>query len=168
MNKDRLILIEKLVTEEKIDEAQLELSRLGQEYNKSADYLYLRGKISYLNKLYYAAIDALLIALEFEQSEKIYNLDHGGYNYPLTKQLIWDGKKNKIFNKMIKLKIKVSLFHGSKDEVVPIKFSKKLLKIFTIAQKKLIIIKNGNHSLSRKNDIKKICKELDYFLSYHL
>ena len=101
-------------------------------------------------------------------SEKIYNLDHGGYNYPLTKQLIWDGKKNKIFNKMIKLKIKVSLFHGSKDEVVPIKFSKKLLKIFTIAQKKLIIIKNGNHSLSRKNDIKKICKELDYFLSYHL
>ena len=101
-------------------------------------------------------------------NEKIYNLDHGGYNYPLTKQLIWDWNKNKIFNKIIKLKIKVSLFHWSKDEVVPIKFSKKLLKIFTIAQKKLIIIKNGNHSLSRKNDIKKICKELDYFLSYHL
>ena len=34
----------------------------------------LNLKVFYLNKLYYAAIDALLIALEFEQSDKIYNL----------------------------------------------------------------------------------------------
>ena len=61
---------------------------------------------------------------------KIYNLEHGGYIYPLTKQLIFDGKKNKVLNKKIYLKIPVSMFHGSKDEVVPINFSKKILKIF--------------------------------------
>jgi len=28
--------------------------------------------------------------------KKIYYLDHGGFTYPLTKQLIFDGRKNKI------------------------------------------------------------------------
>ena len=74
MNENKLVKIEKLVEEKRIDEAQVELSKLGQEYNESGNYLFLRGKVFYLNKLYYAAIDALLVALEFEQSDKIYNL----------------------------------------------------------------------------------------------
>jgi len=74
MNKNLLIKIEKLVDEKKITEAQIELSKLSEEYNNNAEYLYLRGKISYLKKLYYPAIDALLIALEFEKNEKIYKL----------------------------------------------------------------------------------------------
>ena len=58
----------------KIDKAQLLLSQLGNEYNRNANYLFLRGKVFYLNKLYYIALDTLLIALEFEQSDKIYNM----------------------------------------------------------------------------------------------
>ena len=60
-----LLKIENLINEKKIDKAQFELSNLGQNYNNDANYLYLRGKVFYINKLYYAAIDALLIALEF-------------------------------------------------------------------------------------------------------
>ena len=63
------------------------------------------------------------------------------------------------------MEIPVTLFHGLKDEVVPIKFSKKILKVFIKAKKKLIKINNGNHSLSRKGDLKKICKELSYIIS---
>ena len=74
MREKELVKIEKLIEQNKIDEAQFELSNLGEKYNKNANYLYLRGKVYYLNKLYYAAIDALLIALEFEQHDKIYNL----------------------------------------------------------------------------------------------
>ena len=92
---------------------------------------------------------------------KIYHLEHGNYTYPLTKQLILNGRKNKVLNKKINIKIPVVLFHGSNDEVVPIKFSKKILKIFTKAVKKIIIIKKGNHSLSTKTNLKKICKELN-------
>jgi uncharacterized protein HemY len=66
--------ISKLIDKKKIDEAQLELSKLGPEYNQNPNYLYLRSKIFYLNKLYYIAIDTLLIALEFKQSDEIYNL----------------------------------------------------------------------------------------------
>ena len=95
----------------------------------------------------------------------IYNLKNGNYEYPITYQLIKDGRKNKIFNKKYNMEIPVTLFHGLKDEVVPIKFSKKILKFFIKAKKKLIKINNGNHSLSRKGDLKKICKELSYIIS---
>ena len=66
---------------------------------------------------------------------KIYNLEHGGYTYPLTKQLFFDGKKNRVLNKKINLKIPISMFHGAKDKSVPIFFSKKILKIFPKAKK---------------------------------
>ena len=94
-------------------------------------------------------------------NKKIYHLDYGEYVYPITKQLIFDGRKNKVLNNKINLPIIMTLFHGSKDEVVPLSFSKKILKICKKSRKKLIKIKNGNHSLSRNNDLKKICKELN-------
>ena len=74
MKDSKLDKIEIFIKEQKISEAQFELSKLGKEYEKNPDYLFLRGKVFYLNKLYYAAIDALLIALEFEKNNKIYNL----------------------------------------------------------------------------------------------
>ena len=94
-------------------------------------------------------------------TKKIYHLEYGNFIYPLTKQLIWDGRKNKILNKKINISIPITLFHGLKDDVVPLKFSKKILAISTKAKRKLIKIKNGDHSLSRKSDLKKICNELD-------
>ena len=88
-------------------------------------------------------------------------IKHGGYTYPITQQLIKDGKRNKIFSKKIKTNINVVMFHGNKDDVVPKSFSRKILRVFTRAKKKLVIIKNGDHSLSAKKNLKKIIKELD-------
>ena len=80
MNDDRLKKIEELIDKKKINEAQLELSKLGEEFNKNSDYLYLRGKIFYISKLYYIALDTLLIATEFEEKDKIYDLIAKIYN----------------------------------------------------------------------------------------
>jgi len=95
----------------------------------------------------------------------IYNLKHGNYEYPITYQLIKDGRKNKVFNKKIKSKIYLTMLHGSKDEVVPIIYSKKILKLFKNAKKKMIVIKNGDHSLSSKKNLKKINSELSKIVS---
>ncbi|MDA7837331.1 alpha/beta hydrolase [Candidatus Pelagibacter sp.] len=95
----------------------------------------------------------------------IYNLKHGNYEYPITYQLIKDGRKNKILNKKIKSNINVTMIHGSKDEVVPTNYSRKVLKLFTKANKKLVIIKNGDHSLSNKRGLKRILLELDKITS---
>jgi len=96
--------------------------------------------------------------------KKIYYLKHGNFTYPLTKQLILDGRKNKVLNNKINLKIPMILFHGLKDEVVPLRISKKILRICSKSSKKLVTIKNGDHSLSRKSDLKKICKELNFLI----
>ena len=53
----------------------------------------------------------------------------------------------------------------SKDEVVPPSYSEKILKIFTKANKKLVIIKNGDHSLSSKQGLKRILLELNKIVS---
>ena len=86
---------------------------------------------------------------------------NGDYEYPITLQLIKDGKKNKILNKKINSNINVTVIHGQKDEVVPAIFSKHVLKIFSKAKKKSVIIKNGDHSLSNQRPLNKIIKELD-------
>ena len=95
----------------------------------------------------------------------IYNLKYGNYEYPITYQLIKDGRKNKILNKKIISNINITMIHGGKDEVVPPNYSRKVLKIFSKAKNRLVIIKNGDHSLSSKQGLKKITIELNKIVS---
>jgi len=87
MKETKLTEIDKLITLKEIDQAQMELSKLGPEFHKNPEYLFLRSKVFYLNKLYYLAIDTLLIALEFEKNDKIYNLLGEIYNILENKEL---------------------------------------------------------------------------------
>ena len=87
MNENKLDKIERLIQVKKIDEAQLELSKLEPEFFKNAEYLYLRSKIFYINKLYYIALDTLLIATEFDEKDKIYKLISKIYNFLGNKEL---------------------------------------------------------------------------------
>ena len=92
----------------------------------------------------------------------ISKIKNGDYEYLITKQLIFDGRKtkNKVLNKKLKSKIYATMIHGQKDEVVPVKYSREVLKIFNNAKKKLIKIRNGDHSLSSKKNLNIICKQL--------
>ena len=92
----------------------------------------------------------------------ISKIKNGDYEYLITKQLIFDGKKttNKVLNKKLNNTIPVTMVHGQKDEVVPVKYSRMVLKTFPKADKKLLIIKNGDHSLSSSKNLSIICKEL--------
>ena len=108
MKEDKLVKVGSLIGKNKIDEAQLELSRLGSEFYKNPEYLYLRGKIFYLNKLYYVAIDTLLIALEFEQNNKNYNLISEIYDVLGNKELS---------KKLLNLNSRLTVINSLKDEL---------------------------------------------------
>ena len=95
----------------------------------------------------------------------VINLKHGDYEYPITYQLIKDGRKNKILNKKISQNINVTMVHGSKDKSVPVIYSKKVLKIFQSKKKKLVVIKNGDHSLSSSKWLKILKKELKLIIN---
>ena len=87
MNENKLNIIEKLINDKKINEAQIELSKLSSVFFKNSEYLFLRSKIFYINKLYYIALDTLLIATEFEENEKVYDLISKIYEYLGNKEL---------------------------------------------------------------------------------
>jgi esterase/lipase len=95
----------------------------------------------------------------------IINLKHGDYEYPITLQLIKDGRINKVLNKKIYQNLNVTMIHGSKDKSVPVSYSKKVLKMFINAKKKLVIVKNGDHSLSSPKWLKLLKKELRLIIS---
>ena len=88
----------------------------------------------------------------------------GDYEYPITYQLVRDGRKNRVLNKKINSKIRVTMIHGEKDEVVPVNFSRLVLSIFKNAKRKLKIIRNGDHSLSNPHQLKIILKELNHII----
>ena len=52
------------------------------------------------------------------------------------------------------------MIHGQKDEVVPVSLSRLVFKVFNKAKKRVVIIKNGDHSLSSQRPLKIIIKEL--------
>ena len=104
---------------------------------------------------------------KFPQSKKkeikkngIIHIKHGDYEYPITYQLIKDGRKNKVLHKKIFQNINVTMVHGNKDKSVPVSYSKKVLRIFKNSKKKLVIVKNGDHSLSTPKWLKILKREL--------
>ena len=54
---------------------------------------------------------------------------------------------------------------ATKDKSVPINYSRKVLKIFRNAKKKLVIVKNGDHSLSSPRWLNLLKKELKLIIS---
>ena len=99
------------------------------------------------------------------RKKKIIYLKHGDYEYPITLQLIKDGRKNKVLNKRIYQNLKVTMIHGSKDKSVPVSYSRKVLKIFKKAKKKLIIVNNGDHSLSSSKWLNVLKKEIKIIIN---
>jgi len=109
---------------------------------------------------------------KFSESKKkeikkngIIHLKHGDYEYPITYQLIKDGRKNKVLHKKIYQNINVTMVHGNKDKSVPLSYSKKILRIFKNSKKKLVVVKNGDHSLSSTKWLKLLQEELKLIIN---
>jgi hypothetical protein len=83
-----------------------------------------------------------------------------GSSYPISKKLILDGNKNLVLKRKIICNFPIRLFHGLKDKVVDVSFSIQLSK--TLLSKDIVVNlqKHGDHSLSHKEDLKKIKNEL--------
>ena len=91
------------------------------------------------------------------RKNKIYKLKSSHNNfYPITKNFIFGGKKNLILNKKIKCNFKIELLHGIRDSSVSWIYSINLTKTLIAKKLKLTIIDDGDHSLSRVQDLKKL------------
>ena len=138
--------------------AWLALKQFQEFKNQIKGFLGIGSAPEFLENLMWKKFTKKMKSETFQKG--IIQLKHGNYEYPITLQLIKDGRKNKVLNKRINTIINVTMVHGQKDEVVPVSYSRKVLKIFQKAKKKLVIVKDGDHSLSSQKWLKMIIKEL--------
>ena len=90
-----------------------------------------------------------------------------GYDegYKITKDLLDDGKQYSILDKGINLNIPIKLFHGMKDASVPWRHSLDLINSLSSERIDINLIKDGDHSLSRKSDLKHLGDSILEFLN---
>ena len=138
--------------------AWLALKQFQEFKNQIKGFLGIGSAPEFLENLMWKKFTKKMKSETFQKG--IIQLKHGNYEYPITLQLIKDGRKNKVLNKRINTKINVTMVHGQKDEVVPVSYSRKVLKIFQKAKKKLVIVQGGDHSLSSQKWLRMIIKEL--------
>ncbi len=85
-----------------------------------------------------------------------------GHVYPISFDLIKDGRKNLLLNKdKINIKCPVHLIHGQQDIDVPSSISMRVFSKISHDNISIKLIKDGNHSLSREKDLRIICNSID-------
>ena len=142
--------------------AWLALKQFQEFKNQIKGFLGIGSAPEFLENLMWKKFTKKMKSETFQKG--IIQLKHGNYEYPITLQLIKDGRKNKVLNKRINTKINVTMVHGQNDEVVPVSYSRKVLKIFQKAKKKLVIVQGGDHSLSSQKWLRMIIKELKFII----
>ncbi len=87
-----------------------------------------------------------------------------GFSYTLKKKFFTQAKKFRILNKQFKYNKPLILIHGLKDEVVSRKTPEKIMKNVSSKNIKVIYLKNGDHRLSKKEDLKIIQQSIKLIL----
>ncbi len=81
--------------------------------------------------------------------------------YPVSRALIEDGRRNLVLRGAIALDCPVRLLHGQQDVSVPWQTSPRLAERIAGKNVEVHLIKDGDHRLSRPQDLKRLCAALD-------
>ena len=73
--------------------------------------------------------------------------------YPITRNLIEDGRNWEIMDDPIKLDIPVRILQGQLDDAVPWEHAQKLVELITHEDVQFTLLKDGDHRLSRPQDL---------------
>ena len=88
--------------------------------------------------------------------------DHGAYE--VSYKFVNDGFNNLLLDQEINISCPIRLLHGRLDKVVPVSTSEKIIEKVLSIDKDLIIIEDGDHSLSREQDLNILFKQIEYFI----
>lgn len=84
--------------------------------------------------------------------------------YPITKNLIEDGRQHLLLDKAIELNIPVRILHGQRDDAVPWTLSLELADALDSEDVALHFIKNGDHRLSSDAHLKSLISLIEELL----
>jgi len=105
-------------------------------------------------------------AMTFEERRRL--MEHGvihapsqyGEPYPITRKLIEDGRNHLLLGGPIALDCKVRLLHGQRDPDVPWETSLRIAERATGEDVRIVLVKDGDHRLSRPQDLALLCATL--------
>ena len=81
--------------------------------------------------------------------------------YPITRELIEDGRKNLILRHKIPLEIPIHLIHGTEDHDVSWKYSCKLMEKVESHNVTVSLVKGADHRLSTPEDLRRLAKAIE-------
>jgi pimeloyl-ACP methyl ester carboxylesterase len=86
---------------------------------------------------------------------------YGEDPYPITRALIEDGRRNLLLNKPIQTGCPVRILQGVQDPDVPYAHAMKLVSCLAQDDVVLTLVKDGDHRLSRPEDIERLLRTVD-------
>jgi pimeloyl-ACP methyl ester carboxylesterase len=96
-----------------------------------------------------------------ERDGRVEVVEPGMAPYPLTRALIEDGRRHLLLDGPIALSCPVTILQGGADTTVPVAHALMLTERLTGADVTLSVIRDGDHRLSRPEDIERLLATLD-------
>ena len=90
---------------------------------------------------------------EFKSNGSILFPDDDYGDYEVFYEFVKDGFQHEILNDEIKITCPVRLLHGKLDKVIAYNVSEKIIEQLSTSDKSLTIIEDGDHNLSRQEDL---------------
>ena len=87
--------------------------------------------------------------------------EYGDQPYPITLRLIEEGRGHLVLRRPLPLACPIRLIHGMRDRDVPWQVSKRLLDHVGTDDATLTLVKDGDHRLSRPQDIQRMLAAVD-------
>ncbi len=106
----------------------------------------------FTQKLTYAGWDAKTRAALLHDGV-VYEPSDYGEPYAYSRALIEDGRARQILDAPINFRGAVRILQGAEDSVVPADYSRKILDVITSGDARYTLVKGGDHSLSRPQDL---------------
>ncbi len=102
--------------------------------------------------------------LEFKKRGSMFfpDPDHG--DYEVSYKFVNDGFNNLLLKDEINIKCPIRLLHGKQDKVVPVNTSHRIIEKVLSKDKDLIVIDDGDHSLSRIEDLNILFNQIEYLI----
>ena len=89
--------------------------------------------------------------------------EYGESPYPITRGLIEEGRKHLLLDGLIETRCPVHILQGVKDPDVPWRHAVELVSRFSRDEVVLTLIKDGDHRLSRPEDINRLITAIEEF-----
>lgn len=118
----------------------------------------------FTEKMVYASWDSHKREM-LEADGVVYEPSDYGEPYAYSQKLIEDGRERQILDAPIKFNGPVRILQGEQDSVVPWEYSKAIISAVTSEDVQFTLVKGGDHSLSRPDDLKLLSQISETFIT---